>query len=105
MMKSLPPVSPARRGYDLYVLMFRPTVSHIDWNTAELPVKWMPPKSRCDSSCCVIIAGSPGTKLMTPSGRPASRRSCIVCHDERIAVFDGFQMTVHPISAAAVGRL
>ena len=50
-------------------------------------------------------AGSPGTKLMTPSGMPASRRIWNTNQLERIAVCDGFQTTVLPISAGAVGRL
>ena len=53
----------------------------------------------------VIGPGSPGTKLITPSGSPASRRIWKTNQLERIAVCDGFQRTALPISAGAVGRL
>src|SRR6185312_13280843 len=104
MMKSLPPVSPTMRGYDLYFEMLLPTVFHIDWNTVVLPVKWMPPRSACESAISETMIGSPGTKLITPGGSPASMSSFIVYHDERMAAFDGFQSEVPPISAGAVGR-
>jgi hypothetical protein len=42
---------------------------------------------------------------MTPGGSPASSSSCMMCQAESIAVSAGFQMTVLPISAGAVGRL
>ena len=80
-------------------------VFHIELNTAVLPVKCTPPKLRSARRMSVIVAALPGTKLMTPGGRPASCRICKVCHAERIAVPAGFQMVVHPISAGAVGRL
>ena len=52
-----------------------------------------------------IAAASPGTRLTTPGGRPASCRSCISQCADSIAVDAGFQMTVLPMSAGAVGRL
>ena len=78
MMKSLPPVSPTRRGYDLYFLMFVPTCSHMPWNTPVLPVKWMPARSGESIVIWLTNTGSPGTKLITPGGRPAASSSFIV---------------------------
>jgi hypothetical protein len=52
--------------------MLAPTVCHIPWKTAVLPVKWMPERSGDASSCRVMAAGSPGRKVSTPGGRPAS---------------------------------
>ena len=42
---------------------------------------------------------------MTPGGMPASSSSSIVSDAASCWVGDGFQMTVLPISAGAVGRL
>ena len=55
--------------------MLAPTCFHIDWNTAVLPVKWMPASSGESSATLVIITGSPGTKLITPGGSPAASSS------------------------------
>ena len=52
----------------------------------------------------LIIAASPGTKLITPGGSPASSRIFSVYHALSIAVPAGFHTTVLPISAGAVGR-
>jgi len=38
-MKSLPPVSPTRRGYERYLPMFSPTFFHMLLKTLVLPVK------------------------------------------------------------------
>ena len=48
---------------------------------------------------------SPGTMLITPGGRPASSSSSMVSDAASCWVGDGFQTTVLPISAGAVGRL
>jgi hypothetical protein len=40
--------------------------------TPVLPVKCTPARSRCASSTFEISTGSPGTKLITPGGSPAS---------------------------------
>ena len=48
---------------------------------------------------------SPGSMLMTPGGIPASSSSSIVRCAANCWVGDGFQITVLPISAGAVGRL
>ncbi len=105
MMKSLPPVSPTMRGYERYLPMFCPMVFHIELNTPVEPVKCTPARSGCESAISEIIAGSPGRKLITPLGRPASCSSCSVYHAERICVPAGFQRTVLPIMAGAPQRL
>ncbi len=48
------------------------------WNTPVLPVKWMPARSGESMAILLTITGSPGTKLMTPGGRPAASSSFIV---------------------------
>ena len=50
--------------------MFSPTVRHRCWNTAVEPVKWMPARSRSASTTSETATPSPGTRLMTPGGRP-----------------------------------
>src|SRR5262249_5027039 len=104
-MKSLPPVSPTMRGYVAYCDMFAPIVFHILLNTPVLPVKCTPASSRCDSRTFDTSAASPGTKLITPGGRPAASRSFMRQYAESIALDAGFQITVLPMSAGAVGRL
>src|SRR5574337_952107 len=84
--------------------MFSPTVRQMDLNTAVEPVKCTPPRSGCDSTCEVIIAGSPCTRLMTPGGRPASRSSSTKYQLLNIAEGEGLNTTVLPMSAGAVGR-
>ena len=49
-------------------------------------------------------APSPGKKLMTPGGNPASSKSSIPSHADSSWVLDGFQMLTLPIIAGAVGR-
>src|SRR5262245_20081083 len=74
------------------------------WKTGVLPVKWTP--ARCGD----VIAGlptdapRPGTKLITPGGRPAASNSRIRYQLLRIDDDAGFHSTVLPISAGAVGR-
>src|SRR5690606_19580194 len=85
--------------------MFSPTVRHIERKTAVDPVKCTPPRSGCERTCFVISAGSPWMKLITPSGRPASRRSSRAYQLENMEALDGFHTTVLPISAGAAGRL
>ena len=48
---------------------------------------------------------SPVTMLITPGGSPASSSSCIRKCAANCWVGEGFQITVLPISAGAVGRL
>jgi hypothetical protein len=55
--------------------MFVPIVCHIELNTAVLPVKCTPARSRCDSATFETATGSPGRKLITPGGSPASSRA------------------------------
>src|SRR3970040_278508 len=84
--------------------MFVPTVRHMDWNTSVLPVKCTPARSGCVSTSLETVTALPGTKLITPSGSPASRSRHMMCHDESTAAAAGFHTTVHPISAGDVGR-
>ena len=81
-----------------------PMVFHMSLKTSVLPVKWTPPRSRCESTTFEIIAASPVTKLMTPGGMPAASYSFIRWNAEYIALDAGFQTTVLPIRAGAVGR-
>ena len=46
----------------------------------------------------------PGTKLMTPGGRPAASSSCRMYQALGIDEEAGFQTTVLPMRAGAVGR-
>ena len=85
--------------------MFEPIVFHMLLNTPVEPVKCTPARSRCASAMSEIMPASPGMKLITPGGSPASSSSCIVYHDDSSAVADGFQSTTLPISAGAPGRL
>ena len=55
--------------------MLAPIVFHMLLKTPVLPVKCTPARSRCASSLSEIVAASPGTKLITPGGRPASSSS------------------------------
>lgn len=52
--------------------MLSPTVFQIDWNTVVLPVKCTPARCGSFSSTPLVATGSPGTKLITPGGSPAS---------------------------------
>jgi hypothetical protein len=102
--KSLPPVSPTRRGYDAYELMFAPTVDHRCWNVPVEPVKWMPASAGCGSATSLIAAPSPVTRLITPGGNPAASNNRIVWCAANCWVGDGFHTTTLPSSAGADGR-
>jgi hypothetical protein len=85
--------------------MFLPIVPHMLLNTPVEPVKCTPARSGCVSAISEIIAGSPGRKLITPAGSPASCSTRMVYQPERIAVVAGFQSTTLPIIAGAPARL
>ena len=85
--------------------MFSPTVRHRYWKVFVEPVKWMPARSRWASATSETAMPSPVTRLMTPSGSPASSSSRISSTAEWVWVGDGFHTTTLPISAGAVGRL
>ncbi len=78
---------------------------HIELKTAVEPVKCTPARSRWFSATSDTVAASPGTKLMTPGGSPAASSSFMIAKALGIADEAGFQTTVLPISAGAVGRL
>ncbi len=82
-----------------------PTVRHSCWNSRVDPVKWMPARSGEASTTSLTATPSPVTRLMTPSGRPAAWSSCMVTRAASSCVGAGFQMTVLPMRAGAVGRL
>ena len=85
--------------------MLRPTVSHIAWNVVVEPVKWIPARSGEASAGSPTSAPAPGTRLMTPGGSPAASRISMMKWAAYTAVEAGFQITVFPMIAAAVGRL
>ncbi len=85
--------------------MFAPTCCHRCWKVADEPVKWIPASARSASSTSEISRPSPVSRLITPGGSPASSSSRIVYCAASVCVGDGFQITVLPISAGAVGRL
>ena len=85
--------------------MLAPTVLQKWWNTAVDPVKWIPARSGCASATSESSRPWPGSMLITPGGSPASSSSSISRCAATCWVGDGFQMTVLPISAGAVGRL
>ena len=68
-------------------------------------MKWTPARSRWLSATSEIMGASPGTKLMTPGGSPASCRRRRVYQADSIAEEAGFQRTVFPMRAGALGRL
>ena len=84
--------------------MFSPMVRHRCWKVGVEPVKWMPARSGCASATFETSRPSPGSMLMTPGGIPASSSSSIVSDAASCWVGEGFQITVLPISAGAVGR-
>ena len=85
--------------------MLVPTVRHRCWKTGVDPVKWMPARSRSASTTSETATPSPGSMLTTPSGRPAASSSRISWWAANCWVGAGFQTTVLPIRAGAVGRL
>ena len=58
-----------------------------------------------DSTTSETSIPSPGSMLITPGGIPASSSSPMFKCAANCWVGDGFQITVLPISAGAVGRL
>ena len=64
-----------------------------------------PGEGRVASAVPPMAAESPGMKLITPGGRPASMNACITIQFEKTAVDAGFQRTVLPASAGAIDRL
>src|SRR2546425_3302377 len=74
--------------------MLLPTVSHIPWNVAVEPVKWMPARSGEASAGSPTSAPAPGTMLMTPGGSPADSRMSMMTWAAYTAVEAGFQTTV-----------
>ena len=85
--------------------MFSPTVRHRCWNVAVEPVKWMPASRGSASSTSETARPSPVSRLITPGGRPAASSRRIVQYADSVCVGLGFQTTVLPMSAGAVGRL
>src|SRR5262245_34748584 len=85
--------------------MLAPIVFHIALKTSVEPVKWTPARSRWVSTTSETSTALPGTKLITPGGRPALSRTFRICQALGIALLAGFQTTVLPMSAGAVGRL
>src|SRR3972149_2711722 len=84
--------------------MSRPTVSHIPWNVAVEPVKCTPARSAEASAGSPTWAPEPGTMLTTPGGSPAASRISMMKCAAYTADDAGFQTTVFPMSAGAVGR-
>ena len=82
-----------------------PTSRQIDWNTDVEPVKCTPASRGSASTSRVTVTASPGTKLITPSGNPASRSTSMMRQLDNDAVVAGFQTTVLPRIAGAVQRL
>ena len=80
-------------------------VRHRCWNVGVEPVKWIPARSGWVIATFETSRPSPGSMLMTPGGIPASSSRSIVSDAASCWVGDGFQTTVLPISAGAVGRL
>ena len=85
--------------------MFVPMVFHMLLKTSVLPVKCRPARSGWFKATSEIAAASPGTRLTTPGGSPASCSSFRSQCADSIAEDAGFQTTVLPMSAGAVGRL
>ena len=69
------------------------------------PVKWMPARSGWASATSDTATPSPGSRLITPAAGRPPRSSCMVKWAANCWVGLGFQSTVLPISAGAVGRL
>ena len=85
--------------------MLVPMVCQRCWNVGVEPVKWMPARSGCVRATLETSRPSPGSMLMTPGGIPASSSSSMVRDAASCWVGEGFQTTVLPIRAGAVGRL
>ena len=65
----------------------------------------MPAKRESPKTWLAMRGASPGTKLITPSGTPASRNSSTSAQFDWIAEGDGFHRIVLPICAGAAHRL
>ena len=52
--------------------MFVPIERQMPWKTEVEPVKWTPPRRPSAMTGSPTVPPLPGTKLMTPSGTPAS---------------------------------
>src|SRR5437667_219883 len=85
--------------------MLRPTVSHIAWNVVVEPVKWIPARSGEASAGSPTSAPAPGTRLVTPGGRPAASRIPMMQWAAYTAVQAGCQTPGSPLIAAAAGRM
>src|SRR2546423_165723 len=85
--------------------MCSPTVGRRWRKVAVEPVKWIPARSGWTSAASETACPLPVTMLTTPGGRPAASSSCMRKCAENCWVGLGFQTTVQPISAGAVGRL
>ena len=85
--------------------MLLPISFQMPWKTGVEPVKWMPARSGSDSATSDTCLPCPVTMLITPGGRPASSSSIISRCAANCWLAAGFQITVLPISAGAVGRL
>src|SRR6218665_993933 len=72
---------------------------------SDEPVKCRPAKCRDANTASVTSEASPGTKLMTPGGRPASSSASKNRELDQVDLFDGFHSTVLPMSAGAQLRL
>src|SRR5512133_1699886 len=85
--------------------MRAPIVFHIELKTSVEPVKWTPARSGWFSATSETAEPLPGTKWITPGGRPAASSTLRMYQALGIAEDAGFQTTVLPISAGEVGRL
>ena len=80
-------------------------VFQMSLNTCVEPVKCTPAKSRLAKTVSLIMAASPKTTLITPSGSPASLKMSMMIFAEKTWLSLGFQRTTLPIMAALAGRL
>ena len=85
--------------------MLLPIFFQISWKTLVEPVKWIPAKCGLANSASVIIAASPCSTLITPSGKPAFLNTSTIILAENTCEALGFQITTLPIRAALAGRL
>ena len=85
--------------------MPRPTASQMAWKVAVEPVKCTPASSGAASAAPPTSAAAPGTRFTTPGGSPAASRTSMTKWAAYTADEAGFQTTVLPMSAGAVGRL
>jgi len=74
-------------------------------NVPVEPVKCTPAMRLSASTVSPTTGPGPGTKLITPRGRPAASNIFIACQFESTEVVAGFHTQVLPMSTGAVGRL